>query len=135
MGTAIGKDVPAFVTVFGNPAEARSMNFEGMRRRGFSAEQLPPCAVLQVVIGRGLPLSGDGRVGRVVRRFPEVAIFRDSIQASSRAALPVNSYEQSLMRVRAGRWWRRPSIFSASGLMQALKSPTRMPNSSASVAR
>ena len=25
-------------TVFGNPAEARSMNFEGMRRRGFSAE-------------------------------------------------------------------------------------------------
>ena len=30
--------MPAFVTVFGNPAEARSMNFEGMRRRGFSAE-------------------------------------------------------------------------------------------------
>jgi UDP-N-acetylglucosamine acyltransferase len=40
MGTAIGKDVPAFVTVFGNPAEARSMNFEGMRRRGFSAETI-----------------------------------------------------------------------------------------------
>ncbi len=38
MGTAIGKDVPAFVTVFGSPAEARSMNFEGMRRRGFSDE-------------------------------------------------------------------------------------------------
>jgi acyl-ACP--UDP-N-acetylglucosamine O-acyltransferase len=40
MGTAIGKDVPAFVTVFGNPAEARSMNFEGMRRRGFSEDAI-----------------------------------------------------------------------------------------------
>ena len=40
MGTAIGKDVPAYVTVFGNPAEARSMNFEGMRRRGFSEDAI-----------------------------------------------------------------------------------------------
>ncbi len=40
MGSAIGKDVPAYVTVFGNPAEARSMNFEGMRRRGFSSEAI-----------------------------------------------------------------------------------------------
>ena len=40
MGSAIGKDVPAYVTVFGNPAEARSMNFEGLRRRGFSNEAM-----------------------------------------------------------------------------------------------
>lgn len=36
MGTAIGKDVPAFVVVNGNPAEAKGINAEGLRRRGFS---------------------------------------------------------------------------------------------------
>lgn len=33
-------DVPPFVMAQGQPAQARSMNFEGMRRRGFSAEAL-----------------------------------------------------------------------------------------------
>lgn len=32
------KDIPAYVMVGGNPASARSMNFEGMRRRGWSPE-------------------------------------------------------------------------------------------------
>lgn len=32
------KDIPAFVMVGGNPATARSMNFEGMRRRGWDAD-------------------------------------------------------------------------------------------------
>jgi len=33
-------DLPPFVMCQGQPAEARSMNFEGLRRRGFSAERL-----------------------------------------------------------------------------------------------
>jgi UDP-N-acetylglucosamine acyltransferase len=36
MQTAIGKDVPAYVTVSGSPAEAKTINTEGLRRRGFS---------------------------------------------------------------------------------------------------
>ena len=40
MGTAIGKDVPAYVTVFGSPAEAKSINIEGLKRRGFSTEAI-----------------------------------------------------------------------------------------------
>lgn len=40
MGSAVGKDIPAFVTVAGAPAAARSMNLEGLKRRGFSKEQL-----------------------------------------------------------------------------------------------
>jgi len=32
MGTAIGKDVPAFVTVSGAPAEVKTINAEGLRR-------------------------------------------------------------------------------------------------------
>ena len=33
-------DLPPFVMCQGQPAEARSMNFEGLRRRGFSADRL-----------------------------------------------------------------------------------------------
>jgi UDP-N-acetylglucosamine acyltransferase len=34
------KDIPAFVMVSGNPAQAAGMNFEGMRRRGWSSETI-----------------------------------------------------------------------------------------------
>ena len=33
-------DLPPFVMAQGQPAQARSMNFEGLRRRGFSAERI-----------------------------------------------------------------------------------------------
>jgi len=33
-------DVPAFVTAFGSPAEPRTINREGLKRRDFSAEQI-----------------------------------------------------------------------------------------------
>jgi UDP-N-acetylglucosamine acyltransferase len=37
MGSAIGKDVPPFIMVAGNPAVPRSINTEGLKRRGFDA--------------------------------------------------------------------------------------------------
>jgi UDP-N-acetylglucosamine acyltransferase len=40
MGSAIGKDVPAYVVVNGSPAEAKNINLEGLRRRGFTKEDL-----------------------------------------------------------------------------------------------
>jgi UDP-N-acetylglucosamine acyltransferase len=40
MGTVLLADQPPFVMSGGNPATARSMNFEGLRRRGFSAERI-----------------------------------------------------------------------------------------------
>lgn len=40
MGSAVGKDIPAFVTVAGAPAAARSINMEGLKRRGFSKEEI-----------------------------------------------------------------------------------------------
>jgi UDP-N-acetylglucosamine acyltransferase len=86
MGTAIGKDVPAFVTVFGNPAEARSMNFEGMRRRGFSSEAIAALRkAYKLVYRQGLTVEQAlTELAESAVEFPEVAIFRDSIQASTR---------------------------------------------------
>ena len=40
MGSAIGKDVPAYVLVTGAPAAPRNINAEGLKRRGFSREEL-----------------------------------------------------------------------------------------------
>ncbi len=86
MGSAIGKDVPAYVTVFGNPAEARSMNFEGLRRRGFSNEALQALRrAYKTVYRQGLTVEQALiELAELATEFPEVAVFRDSIQASSR---------------------------------------------------
>lgn len=40
MCTLLFADLPPFVMCQGQPAAARSMNFEGLRRRGFSAERI-----------------------------------------------------------------------------------------------
>ena len=40
MGSGIGKDVPAYVTVNGNPAVAKTINVEGLKRRGFSDDAI-----------------------------------------------------------------------------------------------
>ncbi len=40
MGTVLLADQPPFVMSSGNPATARSMNFEGLRRRGFSTGRI-----------------------------------------------------------------------------------------------
>jgi UDP-N-acetylglucosamine acyltransferase len=86
MGTAIGKDVPAYVTVSGNPAEARSMNFEGLRRRGFSAESIQALRrAYKTVYRQGLTIEeAIADLAEPSEQFPEVAVFRDSILASKR---------------------------------------------------
>jgi UDP-N-acetylglucosamine acyltransferase len=38
--TAVTRDVPPFVMAVGRPAEAHSINAEGLKRRGFTAEQI-----------------------------------------------------------------------------------------------
>lgn len=86
MGTAIGKDVPAFVTVFGNPAEARSMNFEGMRRRGFSDACMQALRrAYKTVYREGLTVEQAlAALETPAQQHPEVALFRDSVAQSNR---------------------------------------------------
>ncbi|SDU40092.1 acyl-ACP--UDP-N-acetylglucosamine O-acyltransferase [Geopseudomonas guangdongensis] len=86
MGTAIGKDVPAFVTVFGSPAEARSMNFEGMRRRGFSEEAMQALRrAYKVVYRKGLTVEAAlTELAEEAALHPEVALFCDSVRHSTR---------------------------------------------------
>lgn len=86
MGTAIGKDVPAFVTVAGNPAQARSMNFEGLRRRGFSEESMQALRrAYKTVYRNGLTVDQALiELEESCASFPEVELFCSSIRNSSR---------------------------------------------------
>lgn len=55
MGTAIGKDVPAYVMATGQPAAAKSINAEGLRRRGFSKDEIATITkAFKLVYRRGL---------------------------------------------------------------------------------
>lgn len=58
MGSAIGKDVPAFMMVAGAPAQTRTINAEGLRRRGFSdADIALLMKAYKLIYRRGLTLE------------------------------------------------------------------------------
>lgn len=58
MGTAVGKDVPAYVTVAGNPATAHNINIVGLKRRGFSADDISTLRkAYKVIYRQGLTLD------------------------------------------------------------------------------
>lgn len=86
MGTAIGKDVPAYVTVSGAPAEAKTINTEGLRRRGFSVEAISQLRrAFKIVYRQGLTLDiALQRLSSMLIDTPEVALLIESIEASER---------------------------------------------------
>ncbi|PAU89639.1 acyl-[acyl-carrier-protein]--UDP-N-acetylglucosamine O-acyltransferase [Pseudomonas sp. WN033] len=84
--SAVFKDIPAFVMVGGNPAGAHGMNFEGMRRRGYSAELISALRrAYKVVYRQGLTLQEAlAQLESSAEQYSEVALYRDSILASTR---------------------------------------------------
>ncbi|MBT4519774.1 MAG: acyl-ACP--UDP-N-acetylglucosamine O-acyltransferase [Halieaceae bacterium] len=86
MGTAIGKDVPAYVTVSGAPAEARTINAEGLRRRGFSSDAINQLRrAFKILYRQGLTLDiALQRMEAMLPDTPELQVLIDSIRASER---------------------------------------------------
>jgi len=86
MGTAIGKDVPAYITVSGSPAEARTINAEGLRRRGFSDSAIAELRrAFKVVYRQGLTLDvAVERLGEMAADVPEIEPLIDSLRQSER---------------------------------------------------
>ena len=66
-------DLPPFVMCQGQPAEARSMNFEGLRRRGFSAERIAAVKAMHKALYRdGLTLQDAMlRIADLTEKYPE----------------------------------------------------------------
>lgn len=79
------KDIPAYVMVGGNPAASRSMNFEGMRRRGWSAEVISQLRLAyKTVFRQGLTLEQALEKLGQLDAGPELQLFIDSLRASER---------------------------------------------------
>ena len=75
MGTILLQDVPPFVMVSGNPAQARSFNLEGLKRRGFSGERVAAVKQMHRLLYRGGHTMDDARVAiqALVASMPEAA--------------------------------------------------------------
>ncbi|MGL6161515.1 acyl-ACP--UDP-N-acetylglucosamine O-acyltransferase [Microbulbifer sp.] len=86
MGAAIGKDVPAYVMVAGHPAEAKTINAEGLRRRGFSREEISLISkAYKMVYRRGLTLQEALEALIELREeSPVIQPWIDSLKSSSR---------------------------------------------------
>jgi UDP-N-acetylglucosamine acyltransferase len=73
MNSLLFADLPPFVMAQGQPAQARSMNFEGLRRRGFSAERISAVKAMHKALYRdGLSLSDAmARIAALALEKPE----------------------------------------------------------------
>ncbi len=86
-GSMVRQDVPPYVMVSGNPAEPQMVNAEGLRRRGFSEEQIRAIREAYRILYRSdLKLSEAlARLEPLARERAELRLFVDFIQASSRS--------------------------------------------------
>lgn len=86
MGTAVGKDIPAFVMVAGSPAAARNINIEGLKRRGFNKDDIAALSLAyKTLYRRGLTV--DEALSELTEQAngnSHVQTLIDSITASTR---------------------------------------------------
>jgi len=81
-------DVPAFVTAFGSPAEPRTINKEGLKRRGFTSEQISLAnKSYKLLYRRGLTL--DEAIDAITEFGDDTVITTlvDSLKASTRGII------------------------------------------------
>lgn len=86
MGSAIGKDVPAYVMVNGNPAAAKSINAEGLRRRGFSKDEISAVnKAFKLVYRRGLTVDEAVKeLELLAQAFERINPMIESLTSSTR---------------------------------------------------
>jgi len=86
MGSVIGKDVPAYVTVNGNPVAAKSINAEGLKRRGFSAAAIADIRKAYKVIYRRGNTTEEALMllREMACQRPELNLLIDSLTSSTR---------------------------------------------------
>ena len=86
-GAIVTRDVPPYVMVAGNPAAPHAVNSEGLKRRGFSEEQIRTIREAYRTVYRA-----DLRLTEALERLapqaesrPEIRAFVDFIQSSTRS--------------------------------------------------
>ncbi|MFT7267757.1 MAG: UDP-N-acetylglucosamine acyltransferase [Porticoccus sp.] len=83
------QDVPAYVTAFGSPAEPKTINSVGLRRRGFSKDAI--LAIKQgykILYRQGLSLDDAlTKLHVLAAQYSEVNLLLDSVKMSSRGII------------------------------------------------
>ncbi len=85
--TAVTRDVPPYVLAAGHPAEPRTINSEGLKRRGFSAEQIRNIKLAYRVLYRSDLRLEDALVQlqAMAAEHEELRIFVDFIGTATRS--------------------------------------------------
>ena len=89
MHSLLFADLPPYVMAQGQPAEARSMNFEGLRRRGFSPERISAVKAMHKALYRDdLTLDkAKEQIAQLTQEKPEsvpdVAMMLDFLNQTS----------------------------------------------------
>jgi UDP-N-acetylglucosamine acyltransferase len=80
------RDVPAYTMMAGQPAAPRGINSEGLRRRGFSSEQIRNIKnAYRIVYRQGRKLNDAiAEIEQLVTEQPELKLFLDSLRTSER---------------------------------------------------
>ena len=88
--TRLAQDLPPFVTAGGNPAEAQSINAEGLRRRGYAPERIAIVKQMHRLLYRkGLTLAAareqvEALRGEVVEADADIALMQDFLTHAAR---------------------------------------------------
>jgi UDP-N-acetylglucosamine acyltransferase len=86
---AVTRDVPPYLMAVGQPAVPHSVNSEGLKRRGFTAEQIRNIRdAFRTLYRRELPLADAvGELTSLAATQPEIQAFVDFIAASTRSLI------------------------------------------------
>jgi len=88
--TRLAQDLPPFVTAGGNPAEAQSINAEGLRRRGYAPERIAIVKQMHRLLYRkGLTLAAareqiEALRGEVTEADADIALMQDFLTHAAR---------------------------------------------------
>lgn len=83
------RDIPAYAMIAGLPSEPRGINSEGLRRRGFSSEQITNIKnAYRLVYRKGLKLAeAIVEIEKLTAEQPELDIFLQSLQVTGRGLI------------------------------------------------
>ena len=86
MYSGINRDVPAYTTVSGQPAVVRGINSEGLKRRGFTTEQIRNIRNAYRITFRQKKRKDEAieEIAELARTQPELDLFLESLRSSER---------------------------------------------------
>jgi UDP-N-acetylglucosamine acyltransferase len=86
MYAGVNRDVTAYTTVSGQPAVARGINSEGLKRRGFSPEQISHIKNAYRIVYRQGKRKEEAteEIAELAQTQPELELFLESLRTSER---------------------------------------------------